>query len=145
MERGQLKALHITAKNIGPTEKKDKCPKINLFLIRSMGYLILSHLVTANMDVSTAEAPPRVLNKTKWIWSNTVAGRRRGSGVDLARVMNIMIGKVMFVRKSDMDRRLKRREEARTGDLVLGSLNQNTRGLRMVEIINTKIHIIMKT
>ena len=65
--------------------------------------------------------------------------------MDLARVMNIMIGKVMFVRKSDMDRRLKRREEARTGDLVLGSLNQNTRGLRMVEIINTKIHIIMKT
>ena len=65
--------------------------------------------------------------------------------MDLARVMNIMIGKVMFVRKSDMDRRLKRREEARTGDLVLGSRNQNTRGLRMVEIINTKIHIIMKT
>ena len=65
--------------------------------------------------------------------------------MDLARVMNIMIGKVMSVRKSDMDRRLKRREEAKTGDLVLGSLNQNTRGLRMVEIINTKIHIIMKT
>jgi hypothetical protein len=58
--------------------------------------------------------------------------------------MNNMIGKMVSVRKSDIDRRMKRNEEANTGDLVLGSRNQNTRGLRMVEITKTDMHIIMK-
>ena len=73
-----------------------------------------------------------------------VAGRSRGSDADFAREMNNMIGKMVSVRKSDIDRSMKRNEEANTGDLVLGSRNQNTRGLRMVEITKTDMHIIMK-
>jgi len=58
--------------------------------------------------------------------------------------MKIIIGNVMFVRKSDTERRLKRSEDARTFELSLGNLNQNTRGLRIVEVTNTRMHIIMK-
>lgn len=135
--------VHVIPTNIGPTEKNTKYATITLFLILSMGYLILIHLVTANTPVIMEDAPPKVRNKTRLAWSRRVAGLRRGSGADFAREINRIVGKVMFVRKSDTERRRKRREEARMRDPVFGSLNQKMRGLRIVEIRHNKMQINM--